>query len=112
MKNWYYENRLDLSDFHPEMVEVDWIYCLRFDLFTSKDWDTLNQIYASLPSPQGENGVVSWFGTEEEHPPYLFPSVEPSGLQIVGSIALEDWINWDTEFRKKVEASSLPTFEV
>ena len=43
-----------------------------------------------------------WFGQDEEHPPFLWASVEPPGLQVYGVVRAVDWQLWDATFRESI----------
>ena len=47
-----------------------------------------------------------WFGDDEDVPPFLWASVEPTGLQVHGVLPEADWCAWDERFR--TEAAGLP----
>ena len=49
-----------------------------------------------------------WFGDDEDFPPFLRASVEPTGLQVSGILPEADWLAWDERFRCAV-GDRLPT---
>lgn len=113
--SWFYENIFDVCESNPELILVDVVYCLDFKVFTPDHWKTLGEIYRGLPGWCGCDTtsavhLPSWFGSNEEESPHLSASVEPSGLQISGTLGIDEWLNWDEEFKK--QACVLPTFEV
>jgi hypothetical protein len=111
MRTWYYDNGYQSYKANPQFVEFERVYCLNFNIFTEENWKELGGIYDNLPSTRYDKNVPFWFGTDENNPPYLYVSVEPSGLQVVGVLPPDDWLKWNESFRKQVETSSLPTYE-
>ena len=112
MMNWHYDNHFETHHANAEFVEFERIYCLQFDLFSEKHWGELELIYAQLPGTRHSMEVPHWFGDDENHPPYLWVSVEPPGLQVAGVLPLSDWVEWDETFRKQVESKFLSTYEI
>jgi hypothetical protein len=106
----YYDNRLDLDDQRPGFVRVERVYCLDWHAFTASLWEELSGIYAQLPGSVRYAVVPYWFGSDEDSPPWLFASVEPSGLLVGGLLRVADWMAWDEQFR--AEAGHLPSFRV
>ena len=100
-EEWYYDNVLELVGLDPDLAEVERVYGLDFSLFSETDWDSLARIYQLLPEWRqfADEGCPYWFGSDEENPPYLWASVEPSGLQVHGVLSLKDWEGWDSKFR-------------
>ena len=99
-EDWYYDNAEDFVSLDPDLVEVERVYGLDFWLFSDSDWKSLMGIYRQLPGWQNPaEGVPFWFGVDEDNPPYLAASVEPSGLMVHGVLPLEDWEGWDSKFR-------------
>lgn len=50
--------------------------------------------------------VPWWFGDDEDVPPFLWASVEPTGLQVCGILPEAEWWTWDERFREA--AGDLP----
>jgi hypothetical protein len=92
-------------------VNVDRVYCLSFSEFTERNWSQLSAIYTSLPgwAGSGTEGLPHWFGLSET-PPYIYASVELSGLHIVGSIPQDDLQLWHHTFLESF--TNLPVFKV
>ena len=90
-------------------IKIDRVYCLDFSNFSEDTWDTLADIYSKLPKQIINNHVQGWFGEEGESEYYLYASVEPSGLQIVGVLSSDDWFAWEAIFNEEVK--DLPSFE-
>ena len=107
----YYDNDASPLPVASNAVPVERVYCLRFHEFSSKQWEQLQSLYESLAgwAGVGEHGCPCWFGIGE-HPPFLLASVEPSGLQVSGSLAPNDWSKWHEAFMACLR--DLPTFEV
>jgi hypothetical protein len=40
-----------------------------------------------------------WFGDDEDSPPFLRASVQPTGLRVSGILPEADWLAWDERFR-------------
>ena len=107
----YYDNDASYLPASSDAVPVERVYCLRFHEFSSTQWEQLQSLYESLPgwAGVGEHGCPCWFGTAEQ-PPFLVASVEPSGLQISGSLPSHDWRKWHEAFMAGL--SGFPSFEV
>lgn len=92
-------------------INIDRVYCLDFDKFTNDSWDRLAEIYSLLPSQIIMNhiGQPCWFGEEGKTDFFLWASVEPSGLQIAGTLRSGDWNEWEGKFNKYIAV--LPFFE-
>ena len=88
------------------LVEVERVYGLDWDRFGEIHWDALARIYEGLPGAVRERDGPMWFGDDEDVPPYLWASVEPTGLQVHGVLPEADWCAWDERFRR--EADGLP----
>ena len=88
------------------LVEVERVYGLDWDRFGEGHWDALARIYEGLPGAMRLHDVPWWFGDDEDIPPYLWASVEPTGLQVYGVLPEADWGAWDQRFR--TEAAGLP----
>ncbi len=110
--DWYYDNNFEIHQANPDFVEFERVYCLQFYAFTEKQWGELELIHQQLPGTRYQLDVPHWYGNDENHPPYLWISIEPSGLQVVGILPLNDWVEWDEKFRKQIELTALPTFEI
>jgi len=104
----YYDNN-DLSP--AGTVDIDRVYCLRFNEFTEQHWATLGQIYTALPGwiGPGLDNCPCWFGASVGQP-YIVASVEPSGLQITGTLPRGDFDRWHDTFLPRL--TELPTFDV
>lgn len=90
-------------------IRIDRVYCLDFSKFSGDTWEDLAVIYTKLPKQIKSNTVSGWFGEEEKSVNYLYASVEPSGLQIVGVLSSDDWFSWEAVFNEKIR--DLPFFE-
>jgi len=106
----FYDNNTDHIAPVCQLRPVDRVYAIRFSEFTDAHWKRLSEIYPTLPEWAGHgNDVPYWFGPEES-PPFLWASVEPSGLYVHGMLSCEAWEQWDTAFRQHL--NEFPTFEV
>ncbi len=88
------------------LVEVERIYRLDWDRFDEEHWRGLARIYEDLPGAVRYRDVPWWFGDDEDVPPFLWASAEPTGLQVYGVLPEADWRAWDERFREAV--SGLP----
>jgi hypothetical protein len=104
----FYDNLDD--DGRSGLVEIDRIYCFAFDRFSEADWAVLDRVYRALPEFVGYDPIPRWFSASEAAAPYLWASVEPSGLQVAGTLPSPDWHGWDEQFRRG--AQGLPSREV
>lgn len=107
----YYDN----SEIKPDVrgtVDIDRVYCLDFHQFNETTWQKLSSVYRLLRKQIMKDGVeqAMWFGEEAASEYYLYASVEPSGLQIVGHLNVNDWKEWEQIFHKQL--SRLPLFTV
>ncbi|MED4533263.1 hypothetical protein ABET51_00050 [Metabacillus fastidiosus] len=106
----FYDNN-EIQPNEMNSVFIDRVYCLDFHKFTELTWGHLGQVYLSLPNCiSKENQLPMWFGEEEISPVYLYASVEPSGLQIIGELTLEQWKSWEHIFHEKLSDSPFPFF--
>src|SRR5215813_7781163 len=86
MGDWYYDNEFEPVDESRGLAKIERVYCLDWGTFSEKEANELVRIYASLPgwiedlSAASDLYVPYWFGCDEDHPPYLWLSAEPSGL--------------------------------
>ncbi|WP_201004126.1 hypothetical protein [Paenibacillus glycanilyticus] len=94
------------------IVSVDRVYCLDFNEFVAATWEQLKQIYLLLPQYLvNSHQCPMWFGEEGISSIYLYASVEPSGLQIVGELTFEKWELWEKTFHAQLARYSFPSFE-
>jgi hypothetical protein len=106
-----YDNDASHLPANEGAVPIERVYCLRLSEFDPAQWERLQRLYESLPgwAGTGQHGCPCWFGTTE-HPPFLMASVEPSGLQVTGSLPSADWSQWHNAFLDGLPG--LPLFEV
>jgi hypothetical protein len=106
----FYDNNTDQIAATGALQPVERVYAIRFSQFRDAEWKRLAQIYSTLPgwADRGKD-VPYWFGLEES-PPFLWASVEPSGLLVHGMLSPEAWEHWDSAFRQHLH--EFPTFEV
>lgn len=55
-----------------------------------KIWDKINAVYKSMPYWEGKDPYPHWIGPDIE----IWASVEPSGIQITGSMLDDIWESW------------------
>ena len=105
----YYDNLGSQPD--DGNVAIDRVYCLLFSDFSESNWAALSKAYESLPGwiGTGAHGCPCWYSASETAP-YLVASVEPSGLQVFGTLPADGWEQWHVAFLK--HTSFLPSFEV
>lgn len=53
-------------------------------------WEKIGEVYASMPYWSGNENEPQWIGKDIE----LWASVEPSGIQISGTMPNEIWEDW------------------
>ncbi len=102
--HWFYDFA-EPHQFENGFVEVERVYCLDWDAFHANDWRALEEAERSLPGwigpvPERADQCPYWFGTDEERGSYVWASVEPPGLQVVGFLPEADWRRWDEAFRQ------------
>lgn len=61
-------------------------------------WNKINEVYASMPYWSGNDKVVKWIGKEVD----LWASVEPSGIQITGTMPDDIWNEWYSSLKQKL----------
>jgi hypothetical protein len=107
----YYDNDTQHIASVGELKPVERVYAIQFSEFTEAHTKHLDQVYRSLPEFRGygTDGTPSWFGSEAL-PPFLWASVEPSGLLVHGLLSSAQWVAWDTHFREHLH--EFPIFEV
>lgn len=90
------------------LVEVERVYLLDWVRFGEADWGDLTRLFEGLPRaiPAVRPGFWTWFGDDEDAPPFLSASVETPGLQVYGVLPEADWWAWDGRFR--AGAAGLP----
>jgi hypothetical protein len=88
------------------LVEVERIYDLDWARFDDSHRRELARIDEGLPGAAPERDALSWFGDDEDVPPFLKASVVPNGLRVRGILPEADWCLWDERFRES--AAGLP----
>lgn len=106
----FYDNDAQDIPSSGEFQPVEMVYTIRFSEFTDAHLVRLNEIYQSLPEYMGygKDGIPYWFGVGDS-PPFIWASVEPSGLLVHGMLSSRQWLTWDTQFRQHLP--EFPTFE-
>ncbi len=101
----YYDNLEPTPvDGLPGSIEVERVYAFSWKDFIELDWQSLGRIFEGLPDALPSTDIARWFGFDEAEPPFLWASVEPSGLQVYGILREEDWLGWDQQFRSRTDA--------
>lgn len=105
----FYDN-IEISD--ESIVSIDRVYGLDFGQFDDEMWGRLSEIYSMLPAQIKVDGAAqpAWFGEEDKHHEYLWASVEPSGLQVVGRLNSADWYEWEKTFHAGI--IDFPFFDI
>jgi hypothetical protein len=85
------------------LVELERVYGLDWGLFGDDHWRDLARIYEDLPGRMRRLDVLWWFGDDEDVPPFLRASVEPTGLRVHGVLPEADWRAWDERFREAAD---------
>ncbi|SMF91648.1 hypothetical protein SAMN05661091_5525 [Paenibacillus uliginis N3/975] len=107
----FYDNR-EITPDENGNVSIDRVYCLEFHDFKDVTWQHLGEVYRSLPQYiVKDNACPMWYGEEEGSAVYLYASVEPSGLQIVGDLSAEQWEMWERMFHRQLSRYDFPSFE-
>ncbi|MBE1442637.1 hypothetical protein [Paenibacillus sp. OAS669] len=107
----FYDNK-ELAANEKGIISIDRMYCLNFNEFIEATWEQLQQVYLVLPQCLVKpHQCPMWFGEEGISPNYLYASVEPSGLQIVGELPIEQWELWEKAFHTQLSRFSFPSFE-
>jgi hypothetical protein len=76
---------------------------ISYTVMSDEQWSKLEKVYTSLPGWMGfgSDGCPTWFGREGKDPEFLWGSVEPSGLQITGTLNDQKWLDWRAQFERK-----------
>ncbi len=75
-----------------------------------EDWASIARVYERMPGWRGyHDGCPAWFGYEGD-PKYIWASVEPGGLQIVGEMPINEWEPWIAELC--VQLSKVLRYEI
>ncbi|MDE7269195.1 MAG: hypothetical protein K2N81_01845 [Acetatifactor sp.] len=61
-------------------------------------WDKIGQVYKSMPYWYGYDNCPTWRGENID----LWASVEPSGLQIAGTMPEDIWNEWYSSLKNKL----------
>lgn len=61
-------------------------------------WEKIGKVYASMPYWNGNKSLPQWTGKDVD----LWASVEPSGIQIAGTMPEEIWTEWYCVLKKKL----------
>jgi hypothetical protein len=94
-------------------LDIERIYCFDWDAFSCEDLDRLRSIFTSLPqSKKHDADDCHWWHADHDDVEggYLTAGVEPPGLQVFGTLPVEEWWAWDREFQRRavVYPSGLP----
>lgn len=101
----WYDIALDADPDNPEWYDIERIYCFDWEAFSNTEWNTLASIYKQLPHyyPYDFEGCPRWYSPiDDAQNGYLIASVEPTGLQVFGTLRWLDWRNWDQEFQNRI----------
>lgn len=85
---------------------------MRVEAFYPFDWEAwpagardidgaLAPLLAALPGALAEDAGFRWWSRTEVKAPFLWTSVEPSGLLVGGVIPKRDWHAWRAAFEQK-----------
>lgn len=61
-------------------------------------WEKIGNVYSSMPYWAGDTEGPKWIGENID----LWASVEPSGIQIAGTMPEEIWENWYGSLKDKL----------
>lgn len=61
-------------------------------------WDKIEVVYRTMPYWVGKGNETSWIGKNIN----LWASVEPSGIQIAGTMPENIWNEWYSSLKKKL----------
>jgi len=109
----WYDNASEVDPNDPEWHDIDRIYCFDWDAFSKEHWEKLTKIYHQLPEPREikPDSCPRWFSpVDDPQNGYLTASVEPPGLQVFGTLRIDDWREWDKAFQEGV--TGLPFREI
>ncbi len=92
---------------------IDRTYTLDMTQMTDARWTALDRVYRALPGFVGyplPDQCPVWFGPVPDAEqmariPYLWASVEPSGLHIVGYLSASVWAVWEAQFVQTASAA-------
>lgn len=61
-------------------------------------WDKIGRIYESMPYWAGNDNGTQWIGKDIN----LWASVEPSGIQLAGTMPDDIWDDWYSSLKRKL----------
>lgn len=61
-------------------------------------WNKIDEVYKAMPYWAGNDKEAKWTGTEVD----LYASVEPSGIQIAGTMPEDIWNEWYRSLKQKL----------
>lgn len=61
-------------------------------------WDKIGEVYESMPYWSGNDNGPEWIGANIN----LWASVEPSGIQIAGTMPEDIWNEWYSNLKSKL----------
>lgn len=61
-------------------------------------WDKIYEVYKSMPYWAGNPNEIKWIGTDID----LWTSLEPSGIQITGTMPDDIWNEWYSKLISKL----------
>jgi hypothetical protein len=109
----YYDN-LPLEPSEDGWVDVERIYCFKWDAFDRAQMDHLRAIFGTLPQSKGpdEHDCHWWFSDYDDFDGgYLTAGVEPPGLQVFGSLPVPSWEEWDRALQAGAAGLPVRTLE-
>jgi hypothetical protein len=110
LEGWF-QGKVEPCDDNTSLIEISGTYCIDTSRLTEQQLLDLGKIFEQLPSLNvASDGTLCYFGSEEESSPILSVSFEPSGIVVWGKLTLDQWIEWDGEFRHRVDQAALPRF--
>ena len=87
----------------PMLLKVERVYRLDFPHFTPPLWAELAELFGNMPEWRGATPYPRWFGERDGPPPFLWGSIEHSGLRARGILSEELWASWDIWLRRNME---------
>lgn len=96
----------DCADMDPTpdgWLDIERVYCFDWDAFGTEDMSRLRSVFEALPGSRKHDpdDCHWWFADHADvEGGYLTAGIEPPGLQVFGTLPVEEWIGWEREFRR------------
>ena len=92
-------NKINKLEFLEEILGMEHDINLNIHYTAPKEvWEKIDTVYSSMPYWAGDKNGPRWMGKEID----LWASVEPSGIQIAGTMPNDIWEEWYALLKKRL----------